>query len=212
MRVLATVGMAVLASAAMAGEVVLDVDAGSLKGSATLVNKILPNGSKYVRLGMLLKDGAGKEVSVLQESTYDKEGKPVRMLQRTSMKGGQALQSIVATFDEAGANIQIDQAGKTVSNKVAFPAGKKVAALPEFWFVRDTVANGGVSTYSRFDLATQGWTELTCKYAGTREINWGNALVRSHLVTMGETKAYLDDQGDPYIIESPGARMVRRKK
>lgn len=212
MRAILVFGIAALSAAAFAGEIVMDVEAGGLRGSATLVNKILPNGSKYVRLGMLLKDDAGKEVSVLQESTYDKEGKPVRMLQRTNMKGGAAQQSIVVTFDEAGANVKVDQGGKTVNDLVNYPAGKSYAATPEFWFARDTVANGGMTTYSRFDVATQAWKDITCKYSGTRDLKWGGKTVKAHLVVMGDTKAYLDDAGDPYVIETANGKMTRRAK
>lgn len=206
------VGLIAISSTAFAGEVVLDVEAGGLKGSATLVNKILPNGSKYVRLGMLLKDDGGREVSVLQESTYDKAGKPVRLLQRTNMKGGSAQQSIVVTFDETGANVKIDQGGKSVNDLVNYPSGKSVAATPEFWFVRDQVANGGVTTYSRFDIATQVWKDITCKYSGTRDIKWDGKTVKAHLVVMGDSRAYVDDAGDPYVIETPNGKMTRRAK
>ncbi len=212
MRALVIGGLVLIASAAQAGEVVLDVVAGGMKGSATLDNKLLPNGSKYVRLGMLLEDGTGKTVSVLQESTYDAFGKPVRLLQRTSLKGNTATQSIVVTFDESGANVKVDQGGKTVTNLVPYPSGKSVNAAPEFWFIRDQVANGGAKTYSRFDLATQTWKEISCKYVGMRETKWNGKAISANYVQMGDAKAYLDTAGDPYIIETPNGKMTRRAK
>ncbi|MBL8067096.1 MAG: hypothetical protein JNM28_01485 [Armatimonadetes bacterium] len=212
MKVIACVLAIGSATAAQAGEVVMDVVAGNLKGSATLVNKVLPDGSKYVRLGMLLKESAGREVSVLQESTYDKEGKPVRMLQRTSLKGNSATQSIVVTFDESGANVKVDQGGKTVNDLVAYPSGKSIAALPEFWFIRDQVASGGQRNYSRFDIGSQTWKEINCTYLGTREVTWAGKTVKAHYVTMGDAKAYLDESGDPYVVETPNGKMTRRAK
>jgi len=205
-------GLVLVSAVAQAGEVVLDVVAGGLKGSATLDNKILPNGSKYVRLGMLLEDASKKTVSVLQESTYDAFGKPVRLLQRTSMKGNTATQSIVVTFDESGANVKVDQGGKTVTNLVPYPSGKSVNAATEFWFIRDQIANGGTKTYSRFDLATQSWKEISCKYVGMRDTKWNGKTVSANYVLMGDAKAYLDASGDPYLIETPNGTMTRRAK
>lgn len=201
-----------LVSVGWAGEVVLDVDAGGLKGSATLVNQLLPNGSKYVRLGMLLEDATGKSVSVLQESTYDKTGRPVRLLQRTNLKGGSALQSVVVTFDDTGANFKVDQGGKTVNDTIKYPAGKSVLATPEFWFIRDMVNPGGVKSYWRFDMAKQDWAEIKCEYHGKRDLKWGGKTVNAHLVTMGDGRAYLDDAGDPYVVETGNGKMVRRAK
>lgn len=211
-RTILVLAASICSTMALAGEVVLDVDAGGLKGSATLVNQVMANGSKYVRLGMRLEDADGREVSVLQESTYDKTGKPVRMLQRTNMKGQAALQSVVVTFDEKGANLKIDQGGKTVNDVVIFPAGKPILATPEFWFIRDQIAAGGVKSYWRFDLSKQIWAEIRCEYHGKRSLNWGGKTVSANLVTMGESRAYLDDSGDPYLVETPGGKMVRRAK
>lgn len=212
MRTIIVIGIALVASVCFAGEVVLDVKAGGMTGSATLVNKLLGNGSKYVRLGMLLEDGNGKTVSVLQESTYDKLGKPVRLLQRTTLKGDSAAQSIVVTFDESGANVKVDQGGKTATNLVPYPSGKSINATPEFWFIRDEVAGGGARTYSRFDLASQSWKDISCTFKGMRDLNWVGKTIRANFVEMGDAKAYLDEFGDPYLIETPNGRMTRRSK
>jgi hypothetical protein len=212
MKAVVVGGLVLIASVAQAGQVVLDVVAGGLTGSATLDNKILPNGSKYVRLGMLLEDANKKTVSVLQESTYDAFGKPVRLLQRTSLKGNSATQSIVVTFDESGANVKVDQGGKTVTNLVPYPSGKSVNASTEFWFIRDQIANGGEKTYHRFDLSTQSWKEINCKYVGPRETKWNGKTVSANYVQMGDAKAFLDAAGDPYIIETPNGKMTRRAK
>ncbi|MFM9874433.1 MAG: hypothetical protein ACKVQS_13335 [Fimbriimonadaceae bacterium] len=212
MKIVALCGLVLVSSASFAGEVVLDVRAGALNGSATLVNKLLPNGSKYVRLGMLLEDGNGKNVSVLQESTYDKEGKPVRLLQRTTLKGDAAAQSIVVTFNEKGASVKVDQGGKTATNFVPYPSGKTITATPEFWFIRDQVAGGGVRTYTRFDLATQSWKDISCTFLGSRDLKWVGKTIKANFVQMGEAKAYLDEFGDPYLIETPNGKMTRRAK
>ena len=64
-------------------------DAG-LTGTATLVNKVQEDGSKYVLLTMKLKSSGSPDVDVIQESVYDKTGRPVRKIQTTSIGGEQA--------------------------------------------------------------------------------------------------------------------------
>ncbi|QYK52843.1 MAG: hypothetical protein KF824_11330 [Fimbriimonadaceae bacterium] len=210
MRWIAVLGLVLASGIVFAGEVTLDVVAGGLKGKATLVNKLLPNGSKYVRLGMVLEDEAKKSVSVLQESTYDTTGLPIRHLQVTNLQGGSAKQSVVVTFDTAGANIKVEQDGKAVNDVLAFPSGLKATATPEFWFIRDQVAAGGKTTYQRFDLGTRTWQETVCIFHGKRNLKWAGKTVSTNYVTIGTAKAWLDDVGDPYLIETPGGSMTRR--
>jgi len=210
MKWIAVFGLLLASGIAFAGEVTLDVVAGGLKGKATLVNKLLPNGSKYVRLGMVLEDEAKKSVSVLQESTYDAAGLPIRHLQVTNLQGGEAKQSVVVTFDSGGANIKVEQDGKAMNDVLTFPSGLKVTATPEFWFIRDQVAAGGKTTYQRFDLGSRTWQETVCTYYGKRNLKWGGKTVSANYVTIGTAKAWLDDVGDPYLIETPGGSMTRR--
>lgn len=210
MKWIAVIGLTLASGVALAGEVTLDVIAGGLKGQATLVNKLLPNGSKYVRLGMVLEDEAKKKVSVLQESTYDAAGKPIRHLQVTSLAGGEAKQSVVVTFDAIGANLKVDQGGKSASETLAFPAGARVTATPEFWFIRDQVVAGGKTTYQRFDLGSRTWQETICTYHGKKNIKWAGKTVSANYVTIGSAKAWLDDAGDPYVIETASGSMTRR--
>ncbi len=198
-----------LATPARADEIALSVTAGALSGKATLVNQILPNGTKYVRLSMTLSDGSGKTATILQESTYDVKGRPIRKLQVTSLDGGSARQSIAINFAEDSVKFTVDQGGTKSDQEFAYPEGKSILALPEFWFIRDPVAAGGVNTYSRFDLEQKAWIETKCTYHGKRDIEWNGKKVKANFVTMGSAKAWLDEKGDPYLVESDGARMVR---
>lgn len=206
---IATIAFAGFASLAHAGEITLSVTAGTLTGKATLVNQILPNGTKYVRLTMTLDDGAGKKATVMQESTYDAKGRPIRKLQVTSLDGGSARQTVALNFGEGAVQYSMDQGGQKANQEFAYPEGKTINALPEFWFIRDAVAPGGVNTYSRFDLEQKAWVETKCTFLGKRDLQWNGKTVKANLVTMGSAKAWLDDKGDPYLVESEGARMVR---
>ena len=183
---------------------------GGLTGEAVLVNKIQSDGTKYVRLAMTLNGPDGRTVNVIQESVYDKNGRPMRKLQTTTLPGGSAKQSASATFDAEGARIKFDQAGKTVTEAIPWPRGKKVEATPEFWFIRDQPKPGDVTTYWRLDLGSQSFVETKCQYHGKRQITVGGKLVEAHFTTMGEAKAYTDNYGQPYLLEMNGARMERK--
>jgi hypothetical protein len=163
-------------------------------------------------MGMILEDANGRSVSVLQESTYSKTGRPIRKLQTTTMKGEGVRQSLVAIFDESGANLKIEQGGKSNTDLIPMPSGKSIEAAPEFWFVRDDVKVGGVKTYWRFDLAARQWVETVCTYHGKRELGWAGKKVSAHYITYGEIKAYVDDSGDPYLIDTGSSTMTRRAK
>lgn len=180
-----------------------------LSGSATLTNKVLNDGSKYVQLSMELKNSSGQKVVVIQESSYDSNGKPVRKLQTTNLGSAETKQSVQVSFDSKGAQVKIVAGGKTATETVAYPSGKSLLAKPEFWFVRDKPAPGAVTTYWRFDLGTQSWVETKTTYHGKREITVGGKKVSAHLTEYAGAKAYLDDNGDPYRIEM-GATVMER--
>lgn len=212
MRHFWTIALLFVAAAAVADEVKMTISGSAgLKGTATIVNKIQKDGSKYIQLSMELRSMTGQIVNVLQESVYDKTGRPVRKIQTTDTKGG-ARQEIVAIFERGEVRVRSTQDGKTTRSSVYIPMGKNINAKSEFWFVRDKVPAGGKSTYMRFDLMTSKWVEETAVYKGTREIRVGGKRVTAHLVEMGEVKAYVDDKGDPWRLELEGILLERVTK
>lgn len=160
MRKFWTLTVLAIAAVASADEVKLTISGPSgLKGSATVINKIQKDGSKYVRLSMELRATTGQIVNILQESVYDKNGRPVRKIQTTDTKGG-VQQKIVVEFEIGKVRVRATQNGKTVNTTVNVPIGKNINANSEFWFVRDKIKVGGKSTYWRFDLQTLQWVEI----------------------------------------------------
>ena len=66
--------LVLVACSALAGEVKLKISgSGEVSGSGTLINRILENGDKYVRLTLNLQVVGGGKVTVQQESLYDKK-------------------------------------------------------------------------------------------------------------------------------------------
>lgn len=202
-------GIAFVSVQAFAGEVIMSIKAEGLSGKATLINKIQPDGRKYVRLAINLKRDGGGTVSVLQESYYEKDGSPARMLQVTNLPEQQSRQTVSVLFDSVGAKLTAEAGGKEVKDSHAYPDKGTFKALPEFWFVRDKPNPGDIGTYWRFDLPNRRWVEIKFQYHGYRTVKAGSKSVKAHLVTYGDTKAYLDEKGDPWLIKSPAMTMVR---
>lgn len=194
---------------AMCGEVVMSIktDIG-VSGKATMTNKIQPDGRKYVRLSMLLKQADGKSVSVMQESYYEKDGTPIRILQVTNMADSGTRQSVTVTFDSKGAHVSADAGGKTLKNTFALPSGS-IKCFTEFWFIRDKPNPGDIGTIQRFDISNQRWLTLKFQYHGKREVEIDGKKVSAHLVTFGDSRAYLDDAGDPWLVQGPDMTMTR---
>jgi hypothetical protein len=209
MKRLFVLALAFASALCSAGEVELKITGTSgLRGTAKLVNKIQEDGSKYVRMEMEMRSTTGQIVNVLQESVYDKRGKPVRMIQNTSTVGG-STQKIVATFELASVKVKATEGSRTSDETLSMPAGTNPHAKYEFWFIRDKIAAGGSTTYSRFDLQTLKWERVEAVYRGTKQITVAGKSVKAHLVEIGGAKAYVDDAGDPWRVEMDGVVLER---
>ncbi len=192
---------------AWAGETSLKVTGpDGLVGSATLVNKVQTDGTKYVRLTMKLAKGSEPATDVLQESSYNGKGEPVRMLQTT--KNGPVKTSVVVTFTAEGAQVIADHGDGPKTNMVVNPAGS-TANPSEFWFVGKAPKTGDSFEYFMFRLSDQSWQKSKVKFVGKQDIVVGGKRVSANLVQSGEAKAFLDDKGDPYRIEVGGLTLER---
>ena len=177
-------------------------------GSASVKNTILDNGGKYVQITMQLRR-ASQNVTVMQESSYDPKGTPLRKIQVTTYPGGGGKQTLVANFEKDGAKVTGEAGGKEINVTVPYPAGKSIRAISEFWFIRDVPAPGAVSTYWRFDLGNQSWVETKSTYQGRRKLKIGAQTFDAHLITVGEGRAYLTNSGDPLRLEQGSITMER---
>ena len=212
MKRLAVLTLALFSALCLAGEVELKISGSSgLRGTAKLVNKLQEDGSKYVRMEMEMRSTNGQIVNVLQESVYDKRGMPVRMIQNTSTVGG-TTQKIVATFDLLSVRVKATEGSRSNDETLTMPAGTNPHAKYEFWFIRDKIAPGGTTSYSRFDLQTLKWERVEAVYRGTKQITVGGKSVTAHLVEIGGAKAYVDGAGDPWRVEMEGVVLERTSK
>lgn len=200
MKLMFAIGCSLLVCHAFAGEVKLKVSGpDGLDGTATIINKILEDGSKYVQLTMRLKYSDGQVSDVIQESSYDKNGEPVRMLQST--KAGSKKTSIVVTFSAEGAQVVSDKGDGPKTNMVVRPTTGSTANPTEFWFARTQPKIGETAEYFTFRVSDQTWIKAKSRFEGQKEVVVDGKRVMGNLVQMGEIKSYSDAVGDPYRIE-----------
>lgn len=186
-----------IAFAALAlAETILKVTSGEMTGHATVLKRMLDDGSKYVRLDLTLARSGGKEVHVVQESTYRADGTPVNLSQKVEPSGS----AVTAVFGPTEVVLTTDGREK----HIAYPDGT-VKATPEFWVVRDRPKAGTRVTYQRLDLVSGHWVATPCEYKGVAKID-GKTV---HRLKLGDTLALLDDAGDPVRIESGPTVMTR---
>ncbi len=180
---------------------------GGLTGQADLTARLLPEtGGKYVRLSMKLRYENGRSVDVLTESTYDRLGAPVRMLQSTVIDGQRT--AVTAVFDAKGATL-MRSATPGKDRRVDLPEGATAAAPHEFWFFRDRPAPGTKATFWQFSLGDAKWVETPVVYEGPRALVIGTKQVRGHAVKVGSATAFLDDRGLPHRLEAGSVVLER---
>lgn len=199
-----------LSGLSWAGEVTMSISGpDGLKGTATVINKVEKDGSKYVRLTMKLVYGDSQSSDVLQESSYSPTGEPIRMLQTS--KSGSKKSSIVVTFTAEGAQVVTDKGDGPKANLILRPNGS-ISNPTEFWFCKDKPNRGQVEEFFMFRVSEQNWNKTKARFSGKSDIVVDGKKVTANLVQVGEIKSFLDEEGDPYRIELANIVLERTSK
>ncbi len=175
-------------------------------GYATIEQSILPDGSKLIKLRMQIGTPE-QQVRLATESLYDKDGKPVTMSQEVGRVRDQA------NFDASGAIVTHKDGGSEKTRAVTLVETAPRSDGSQFWFVRDQPTLGqSIQTY-QFGLTSGEWELVQTQYMGEKQITTGGRQTRAHVVishrNSGLVKAYLDDRGEPVLIEQGSTRMER---
>jgi hypothetical protein len=201
--------LAAAAASAQAPQVRLVIkSAGQISGSVTVSQRLLPDGKKLVAMTTSMTSETKRTVTVLQESVYSPSGRPVRMLQRTSIKGSGTVLLVQADFGAKNVQVSIETGGRKESNLAPYPQGS-VDAKNEFWLLRDKPAPGTKHVYSRFDIGTRSWIPTTAVFVGPAKASVGSRQVPAFLVTLNGIKTFCDSQGLPLRMESPSLLLER---
>lgn len=186
------------------------VDGDKEVGSASLTQKMLPDGSKQVAVTISLSGRDKKGARVRQESVYDAAGNPRRLLQEVLSQDGKRQRLLLATFDEEGAILTTQgEADAAKERRVALVKGAPRSNPSEFWFIKTQPKIGDRAVYYRFDLGSARWSLTETRYAGRVDAMVGPRKVKAHRVDSGYGSALFDEDGRPLLIESGPLRLER---
>lgn len=176
---------------------------GTKAGSGTIEQRLLEDGRKLSRVEMRFDD-LGIEVS--QESTYNPDGSPSRMLQATTRGGSRSVRT--AVFEDR----QVVFSGTGLdTTKVAYPTGGSVRAASEFWFLRDRPILNEKLQYHRFDLGTGSWKLVSAVFVGERETVLAGKVWKVHRTLVDDVRSDLDERGDPVRVELSNGIVLERR-
>lgn len=198
------------AAASFGGESTLQVTSPeNLKGSlAKVTTTIQANGSKLLTLAMTLKSANGT-ITVLQESVYAPDGRPLRHTRRTSLASGKLVEFIRADIGSTELKVTVERDGKPVVNKTKLPSGE-LKAISEFWIIRDKPPAGSKHTFLRFDLTTLSFSKTTALYKGLLPVTVAGKAMKAHVIVEGDATTWLDEKGDPVKVSGKSSSMEKK--
>lgn len=180
-------------------------------GTASFVQKLGADGTKSVDVRMDLAIGDQK-LTLRTQNVYDAKGNPTRKFMDVNIPGGKLQKQVIATFDKNGANIVQIDGGKRTTRQIALVETAPRGNASEFWLVRDKPKAGdSVRTYI-FNMDAMAWQLQTIHFRGEKTIKVAGRTVVAYLIeTDGErpSKAYLDEKGVPWLIETDSTTLKR---
>ena len=179
-------------------------------GSAWITTRLIEEKGLSIRMRVEL-DAGERTITVIEESDYDAEGRPVRKYARMSPPGEWSM--IIATFKNGVATVITEQSAKRHTTRYKAPESADTRAVSEFWFIKTKPKPEETATYHRFDISKMRWLKTVVKYEGLEEITIGGKKISAHLTTLeseGEKfKTWTDDKGAPLKVEAGTLVMVR---
>lgn len=131
-----------------------------------------------------------QKVVVIQETTYDRDARPLRQLSSTD--NGRTITRASVLFGPQGAEWRRDG-----STPIAVPApdGVSTRSPHVFWFVRSRPTSGATEMYARFSPDTGQWTVSTVTYRGPERIPSLGRMVDAHRIEEGDATTWVDASG-----------------
>ncbi|MCG9895213.1 MAG: hypothetical protein MH204_07045 [Fimbriimonadaceae bacterium] len=208
MKTSAILALLPLGSAALAAPIQMKVTVeGGPTGMVTLDQTILSTGAKQISMTLRLRQD-GKVSTVVQESIYDKAGRPIRQIQRTLGSDGRVVQMVRADFLADIVEVTLGEGSQRAARRVPMP-GRRILAEDEFWIIRDRPRPGTTVNRSRFDLARQEWVDGSATYVGLQTVDWGGRKVQAHLIRTDDAQTWLDVNGNPLRVIRGKTRLER---
>lgn len=204
---------ALLLSAHASPQAKLNVIAGTSRiGTASVIQKLMPDGNKSVELRMDL-ESQGRKVTLRAQSTFDPKGNPIRKFQEMAVPGQTGKRQTVATFDAEGANVVILDNGVRTVRQVALVKTANRANRAEFWFLRDKPKAGDSVKAFEFNLDSLEWELTTTTYVGPRVVKLGARRIQTHELRVQRgaraLTTFVDDAGLPVILDDGRVKLER---
>ena len=191
-----------IASAQTSYEILVN---GRHAGEATMSQRLLASGGKYVEFILTLRKGSDRVV-VKSQITLTATGAPEREIQQVGPFGRPPERQVITTFDSKGAEVVEKVRSVPKSYKIVIDPGLSRADASQFWFLRDQPKSGAVCRAYRFNLDTKRWYLAETTYVG-QEAGGFHVKQESEGRT---TDTIFDAQGVPKKIDdSSGMQMVR---
>jgi hypothetical protein len=153
-------------------------------------------------------------VSVIIETTAKKDGTP---LKKKFIQNGSGGGTTNAIFSPTGVDVikpTPDNAGAKTNYPA--PAGAVLADPTEAWFSSTKPAIGAKVTYANFNVQSLAWEENTAVYIEDVEAKADGKSYPSHHIRVssasGSIDEFVDDHGDPIVIDQGPIRIERSEK
>lgn len=205
------IGLALIATSAVAcasSAIKFDVFSGKEKiGDGVYLASVTPQ-SKTSTLTITIG-----ERRIGQTNIVDQYGQQVKVEVHV-VKSESLIEKNVATFDVKG-NATYERSANGHNFKKVFPLGRKGTRkdASEYWFIRNRPAAMTWSQYYTFSISSRKWQLAKTTYMGKKAVQVGAKKVNANLVVQVEPgdklTMWLDDKGDPLIIDTGAIRMVR---
>ncbi|MBI5707578.1 MAG: hypothetical protein HZC36_11390 [Armatimonadetes bacterium] len=182
---------------------------GKAVGTASLTQTLLPGGEKVVQSRVEMASGANAKVFVTGNSRYDSRGNPLRQFIETITVGPASRRQVTATFDATGAHAIVDESGVRKVVDVPLVDTAPRADPTQFWALRTPPKAGTRVQFYRFDAVLLKWNLTTAIYVGQKEVAYGKAKIKVHVINDDRAVTWVDERGLPVRIELDGSLLER---
>ncbi len=184
---------------------------GQVVGTATLDQKLLPNGGVRQTMTMELSVG-GQKYRMHHTAEADRNGRPVREAEDEESPSGK--KHTVAVFGSKSVSVRVTAGGKTTTKTVPIPATGSIVEKAAFWFLRDKPKPGTVENFQSFRMSKLGFEPQKATYVGMSDCIYAGKTIRAHEIRHTEGRMWVDSRGLPIRLEleSDGARIILEKR
>jgi hypothetical protein len=172
-----------------------------------------PLGGRSTSLSLILYGGTMNEIAVNEIETVDNAGR--QTASKLVLRSKLGTETTQATFGSDGTtHVTLTRQGVSSTRVIQAPKRASRKDPSAYWFVVTRPSPGMWLTCVHFSPAKLEWESMRTTYVGRKPVTvagrsvMGNEIVQS---VPGETDTYwLDDQGDPIVIDTGKTRFERK--